>query len=142
MDIKFLGSLVNSEFAGTRNDITFTDANDIQLATGRDYAKQKIVKVILATVGSDYYFPFYGTELANLTFKDILDPTIQNAVVNTILGALTYIEEQETSTNLSELLSSVDNIELVPDVVNQTIYVRMIITLQDNKQVQLAVGGQ
>jgi phage baseplate assembly protein W len=141
MDIKFLGTLPGSEFTSTRNDITFTDSNDVQLAMGRDYAKQKIVKVTVTTIGDDFYFPFYGTELANLTFQDINDPMIQNRIVNTILGALTYIETQETSTSLSELINSIDNIEIIPDVANQTIYVRMNVTLQDNKQLQLMVGS-
>jgi phage baseplate assembly protein W len=141
MDIQFLGTLPGSEFTSTRNDITFTGANDIQLAMGRDYAKQKIVKVTVTTLGSNFYFPFYGTELSDLTFQDINDPMIQNRVVNTILGALTYIETQETSASLSELISSIDNIEIIPDVTNQTIYIRMNVTLQDNKQLQLMVGS-
>jgi hypothetical protein len=69
------------------------------------------------------------------------DPTIQNDIVNTILGALTYVETQESSTDGSELISSIDNIEIIPDVPNMTIYVRMNITLQDSGQLELLVGG-
>jgi phage baseplate assembly protein W len=141
MDIQFLGTLPGSEFTSTRNDITFTSANDIQLAMGRDYAKQKVVKSIVTTIGDDFYFPFYGTDLSNLVFQDINDPMIQNRVVNTILGVLTYTETIETSTSLNELIASIDNIEIIPDVANQTIYIRMDITLQDNKQLQLIVGS-
>jgi hypothetical protein len=141
MDIKFLGSLTISDSYNTRNDITFSDSNDIILTVGRDYAKQKIVKVTVTRTGNNFYFPFYGTLLKDYLFKDMQDPTIQNDIVNTILGGLTYIETQETSTDATELIASVDNIEIIPDVANMTMYVRMNITLQDYGQLELIVGG-
>jgi phage baseplate assembly protein W len=142
MDIQFLGSLTISELYNTRNDISFNTANDITLVSGRDYAKQKIIKSIVTRIGDDVYFPNYGTLLKDYLFTDIQDPTIQNDIVNTILGALTYVETQERSTSPSELISSIDNIEIVPDSLNQTLYIRMDITLQDFNQLAVLVGGQ
>lgn len=140
MDIKFLGS-IDGTYQGTYNDISFDSQNDIKLVTGRDYVKQKVVKCLLTKLGEDVNFPNYGSILEYLLFEDINDPIIQNTIVETILGALTYIEEQETSTALDEKISSVDHIEFVADPDNHTVYITIVVTLQSGESLVIIISS-
>jgi len=138
-DIRFLGSL-DGVYFGTRNDIIFEN-NDVKLVSGKDYVRQKIIKVLLTELGSDLAFLNYGTELKRCIFNEIEDPVVQQNIIDTILAALTYIETQETSTEPSERILSVQNIEINTDVKTLTVYVRIIITLQNGENLTITVGS-
>jgi phage baseplate assembly protein W len=141
MDFRFIGSKNNID-QGTRNDILFDPlTKDIVTVSGADYVKQKMVKAILTSVNTDINFPTYGSTLTDEVFQNVSDPSTQQAIVSTILNALNYIEAQETSTRDDEHILSVDNVDLIVQPEQQSIYVKVDVTLRSNQTVTLAVGS-
>ena len=140
VDIQFIGSNAD-DFQGTDNDIVFTAINDLTLLTGSAYVKQKVIMLLLSTIGKDPYYSGYGTELPFILFHNIIDPVVQSAIVNAILSGLAYLQASEPSTNPSDQIKSVDDIQLSADVSTNTINVTLVLSLNDNKQIALSVGG-
>ena len=130
MDLKFTSTSLGI-FEGTWNDFTFDSANDLNLVTGVDYVKQKVVKALLTPFGSDFLFPGYGTDFVGILHGDISDPTVQNKVVDVILGVISYLEEQEVSPDPAERIAEVNDIQFTSEQEQGTIYVNVQLTLQN-----------
>ena len=141
MDIRFIGSR-DGIFQGTRNDIVIDPiTKDFQTIEGPEYVKQKVVKVLLTPNFSDLDFPTYGSLLKDQLFADILDPSVQSTITDTIVSALNYIEAQETSTREDERIQSIDQIELIANPAEQSVALRVVVTLQNNETVVFGLGS-
>jgi phage baseplate assembly protein W len=141
MDFKFIGSR-DQVYQGTRNDVMFDPVSkDVTVVTGSDYVKQKIVKILLTSVNSDPNFVTYGSQLDDQIFQSASDPNVQQAIVSTIINALNYTEVQETSVNDADHIASIDNVELIAQPDQQTIYIQVAVTLRSGQILTLAVGS-
>ena len=107
MDLQFLGSL-NGVYQGTWNDVVFSASNDLTLIKDTDYVKQKVTKVLISPIGDDVYFENYGTELKFIIFDDITDQVVQNALLTSIIGGISYLQELEQEPVPSEQIKSID----------------------------------
>jgi len=141
MDLKFIGSR-DQIYQGTRNDFMFNPVTkDLMSVSGIDYVKQKVIKVLLTSVGLDVNFPSYGTSLDALLFENLNDPNVQENMKNSIIGALTYTETQETSLRDDEHIASIDALDIAISPEQQSVALRIVISLRNNQTITVAVGS-
>ena len=113
MDIKFLNNLSRTEpYQPLNGDISFDYNQDLVTISDLDYINQQYAKLFISGQGNDPYFNNFGTTVPFLIFNDITSSVVQNELTNTILGAISYQLEIETSTLATERVSGVSDIQI------------------------------
>ena len=130
MDIKFLNNLNRTDsYVPLQGDITFAVDQDVTTISDLEYIDQQYAKVFVSPVGSDPYFPGFGTAIPFLLFTDPTLSVIQNEIVNGILGGIAYMLQLETSNSITELPTGVDDIKIAEATTGSERGVTVTVTL-------------
>jgi len=144
MDIKFLNNLSRTEpYLPLNGDISFDYNQDLVTISDLDYINQQYAKLFISGQGNDPYFNNFGTTLPFLIFNDITSSVVQNEITNTILGAISYQLEIETSTLATERVSGVSDIQIAEARTNSELGATITITLTvaSGEQTAVLIGG-
>ena len=144
MDIKFLNNLSRTEpYQPLNGDISFDYNQDLVTISDLDYINQQYAKLFISGQGNDPYFNNFGTTVPFLIFNDITSSVVQNELTNTILGAISYQLEIETSTLATERVSGVSDIQIAEARTNSELGATITITLTvaSGEQTVVLIGG-
>lgn len=144
MDIKFINFNKQDNVFNTQtyNDIEFLINNDIKTVYGSDYVAQEVAKVLNTDQGVTSYFPNYGTTLNTIRKTPIGDSLLENAVQETIVGAISYIRTLEESPNLNEQITGLNNITIetkTVEKVNKAVNVSMDVVTASGQIVKVTI---
>jgi len=144
MDIKFLNNLTRTDsFEHLQGDITFDYNQDLVTVSGIDYIKQQYAKLFISGQGNDAYFSNFGTTLPFLIFTDVTSSIIQSEMVNTILGAVAYQLQIETSNLRSERVTGINDIQIeqISTTKNLGATVTISLTAETGEETTVLIGG-
>ena len=133
----FLISVPNfpSPVAADDNDILFANG-DFVVVEGQERKFQDVVKILETAIGSNPVFETYGSALP--TVPGTVDVSINDKIRETIISAIAFLVEVETSRQLSERVAGIKLLNIKTDTDGVTKIARLVVALQDGQYVEFA----
>lgn len=133
-DIKLETKQIGSDYFQFK-DIVFDERSDIKKVSGKDYAKQKIAKLLMTS----YYsiFPNYGVNLTELLNQRLTASSLE-ALKNSIIAGLIYLETVETSDSPDERIVSINRLDI--SIRSNEIIIDLEVSLLSGDTVNLTLG--
>lgn len=125
----------DSPVAADDNDILFAKG-DFVVVEGQERKFQDVVKILETAIGSNLVFPTYGSALP--TVPGTVDISINEKIRETIISAIAFLVEVETSRELSERISGIRQLNIKTDSDGVTKIVRLVVALQNGQNIEFA----
>lgn len=101
-------------------DLKINNDGSIKIVRDNEKLSQDIVKAILTAIGSNKYFPWYGSTIGNLTIGEIIDNSmidilIKRSISNTLnnLVSLQRTQSREQYVSAGETIATIQNIDVI-----------------------------
>lgn len=121
----------------TNRDLEIGDDGDLKKVTDSDKLVQDILKMALTQIGSNPFFPWYGSPLGNSSIGEVLDYEMVAAINQDQLGqSLRMIQTLQTEQirlgqqmSAAEQLAAIKNIEIRRNVSDPRVYLVTIVAM-------------
>jgi hypothetical protein len=136
-DLKFIQYQAgNSAVVAEVNDL-LPENGDVAYVEGHDRKLQDLVKILATAIGSNPVFITYGSDLPTVVGKPAID--IPDQIRESILAAVSFLVEMETSPLPAEQIGSIQNLTVKKDGNNpEQYFVNLTVVLNDGTELQLA----
>ncbi len=121
--------------AADNNDITFAGGTVVTVE-GQERKFQDVVKILETAISSNAVFPTYGSALP--TVPGTIDISITDKIRETVIAAIAFLVEIETSRLLSEIISGIRQLNIKTDPDGVTKVIRLVVALKNGQNVEFS----
>jgi phage baseplate assembly protein W len=133
----FLISVPNfpSPVAADDNDVLFKNG-DFVAVEGQERKFQDVIKILETAIGSNPVFTTYGSALPTVPGTE--DISVNDKIRESVIAAIAFLVETETSHELSERISGIRLLNIKTDADGVTKVVRLVVALQNGQNIEFA----
>jgi phage baseplate assembly protein W len=124
-----------SPVAADNNDILFAGGT-VVIVEGEERKFQDVVKILETAIQSNPVFPTYGSALP--TVPGTIDISINDKIRESVIAAMAFLVEIETSRLLSERISGIRQLNIKTDADGVTKVIRLVVALQNGQNVEFS----